>query len=162
MHSSSGFESEIKPSNPIGEVICNKTTLHYALHSSHYFQTGDVMTLFSPTSIQDHPDRFTVQKNEKEHIVLNPEYLKYLNHSCTPNCFIDVDNYQLIALEVIEKGAELTFFYPSTEWEMAEPFECHCNTMHCLNKIQGAAHIALSDLKRYRVSSFIQEKIKTM
>jgi hypothetical protein len=34
--------------------------------------------------------------------------------------------------------------------------------MHCLNKIQGAAHIALSDLKRYRVSSFIQEKIKTM
>ena len=33
---------------------------------------------------------------------------------------------RLTALRPISEGDELTFFYPSTEWAMAEPFECGC------------------------------------
>jgi hypothetical protein len=31
----------------------------------------------------------------------------------------------------IEVGQELTFFYPSTEWDMAQGFECICGTATC-------------------------------
>lgn len=30
------------------------------------------------------------------------------------------------ALRDIQPGDELSFFYPSTEWEMAQGFECKC------------------------------------
>lgn len=28
--------------------------------------------------------------------------------------------------EGLKEGDELTFFYPSTEWSMAQPFDCLC------------------------------------
>lgn len=160
MHSINGYKSDLTSSDIIGEVIYNDTTHHHALHSNQNYKPGDVVTVFSAASLQDHADRYTVQKNEKEHIVLSPDYLKYMNHSCDPNCYIDIDHFQLIAIKPISKGDEFSFFYPSTEWDMAEPFHCHCNTNKCLKEIQGAAHINPSVLETYKLSTFILNKIK--
>lgn len=52
----------------------------------------------------------------------------YINHSCAPNVAMDVDRMVVRALEDIAIGEELSFFYPSTEWEMEQPFECWCNS----------------------------------
>lgn len=145
----------------IGEIKYDETQRHHSFHAAKNYDKGDLIISFSASSVQENPDRFTVQINKNKHMVLEPDYLKYLNHSCEPNCFIDVDNFQLIAIIPIKKGDELTFFYPSTEWDMSEPFECHCSTTACLQKIQGAAHITLNTLKRYQLSSFIQQKINT-
>ena len=41
-------------------------------------------------------------------------------------------------------GDELTFFYPSTEWEMDRPFRCRCGAGEgkCLGWIDGAKVLA--------------------
>lgn len=45
--------------------------------------------------------------------------------------------------------------YPSTEWNMAQPFDCSCKTPRCLKLINGAAHIAPSTLSTYFVNAHI-------
>jgi len=61
----------------------------------------------------------------------------------------------LVAIRPIAEGDELTFFYPSTEWAMAEPFECGCGAGECIGRISGAREIPLSVLGRYRLNPHI-------
>jgi hypothetical protein len=65
-----------------------------------------------------------------------------VNHSCTPNVAFDLSHprtsediensqypteWNLRTLSrPIAKGETLTFFYPSTEWDMGAPFTCAC------------------------------------
>jgi hypothetical protein len=160
MSSSEKLYSGELHSLPIGKIMYDNETRHHSLLAVQDYNKGDMIISFSASSTQETPDRFTVQLSKNKHIVLAPDYLKYLNHSCDPNCYINVDNLELIALHPIHKGDELTFFYPSTEWDMSEPFHCNCGTTPCLQKIQGAAYIPLDILNTYKLSSYIQQKIK--
>lgn len=108
------------------------------------------------------PDRYSVQINETEHIILSPTYLQYLNHSCTPNVFFDTTDMVLRALRDIKAGEELRFFYPSTEWKMTEAFECICGSPACLGQIQGAAYLTYDSLNKYRLSQYILNKFKNL
>lgn len=38
----------------------------------------------------------------------------------------DRSEWRAEALRDIKEGDVLEFFYPSTEWDMAQPFECSC------------------------------------
>jgi hypothetical protein len=152
---------ELISSHPAGDLYFEKGSGHYSLNAIKDYQPKDIIINFGASAIQKTPNRYTVQKNEHEHIVLHPKYLQYLNHSCDPNCFIDVDNLQIVAIKQIEKGASLNFFYPSTEWKMSEPFKCLCRSYNCLGEIKGAYCIPISILKNYRLSSFIENSIKT-
>ena len=38
----------------------------------------------------------------------------------------------------IAAGEELTYFYPSTEWEMDRPFRCLCGAPDCVGVVSGA------------------------
>lgn len=107
-----------------------------------------------------HANRFSVQVAANTHIDdLGP--FTYLNHSCAPNVFFDTAALTLTALEAIAEGDELSFFYPSTEWEMAEPFECHCGAAACVGEIQGAAKLHADVLARYRLNQHIRELLRT-
>ena len=81
----------------------------------------------------------TVQVSEREHIELSPAFLRFINHSCDPNVAFDVERWSLVALSPIAPRDELTFFYPSTEWTMASPFDCACQSPRCLKTIAGAS-----------------------
>lgn len=59
----------------------------------------------------------TVQISETKHIELNSD-LVFMNHSCEPSTLMDVDRMVVTAARDIAAGDELTFFYPSTEWDM--------------------------------------------
>lgn len=59
----------------------------------------------------------TVQISKTEHIELNSD-LVFMNHSCDPSTLMDVDKMVVSATRDIAEGDELTFFYPSTEWDM--------------------------------------------
>ncbi|KAJ9104432.1 hypothetical protein QFC21_001927 [Naganishia friedmannii] len=48
----------------------------------------------------------------------------------------------------VAKGEVLTFFYPSTEWDMGAPFDCNCGESNCLGTIRGAKHLSLAQLKQ--------------
>lgn len=61
-------------------------------------------------------------------------------------------------LRKIETGEAMIFFYPSTEWFMAQGFDCLCGSAKCLNKIQGAAHLSPEILKNYRLTEHIKKR----
>jgi SET domain len=100
-----------------------------------------------------------VQVGIDRHIMLQPEHLQYINHSCDPNVFFDTYTMQVIALRPIDEGNEMTFFYPSTEWDMAQPFTCYCGSHRCLGEIKGAAHINGEVISQYRLTRFIQQQL---
>jgi len=126
------------------------------LKSLAAFEPGDVLAQFGPRRHCDTASRMTVQISEHHHIELGPIYLELINHSCDPNVFFDSQRWELVALRSIAPGDELCFFYPSTEWHMASPFDCVCGSDRCLGRITGAANIAPSMLATHRLSAHIQ------
>jgi SET domain len=63
---------------------------------------------------------------------------RFMNHRCDPNCIIA--DRAVIARRAIQAGEELTFDYESNEYDMAEPFECGCNSAGCVGLIRGWKH----------------------
>jgi hypothetical protein len=97
---------------------------------------------------------------EDKHIMLSPEWLQYINHSCEPNVAFDTSAFVLCALADISPSAELTFFYPSTEWgPMSEPFSCRCGTPSCCGVISGAVSMPRSLLSRYWLTDYVAGKL---
>ena len=81
------------------------------------------------------------------------------NHSCDPNVFFDTTKMEVVCMKQIQPGEELRFFYPSTEWEMDQPFVCNCGSSNCLQLINGAAHLSDETLAQYRLSDFIKRQV---
>jgi hypothetical protein len=129
-----------------------------ALFSLQQFSAGDVITQFSAAEIRTTPNYLTVQTAEDQHIILHPTFIQYINHSCAPNSFFNTTTMQLVALTNIEPNTELTFFYPSTEWDMQQPFLCNCGCTNCLGEIRGAAHLSSVEVSRYQLTDFIMSK----
>ena len=48
-----------------------------------------VLSTFGAKKILNQPNYLTVQINQERHIMLDPEWLQYINHSCEPNVFFD-------------------------------------------------------------------------
>jgi hypothetical protein len=123
------------------------------------YQPGDIVIEFSARQIVSEPNYLTVQVGPDKHILLYPEHLQYINHSCDPNVFFDTYAMHIVAVKPIEEGDEMTFFYPSTEWDMAQPFSCFCGSRNCLGEIKGAAHINPEILGNYKLTRFIQQQL---
>lgn len=130
-----------------------------AFFARRMYEPGQVVTAFSAGAILSEPTYLTVQVDIDKHIMLQPEHLQYINHSCDPNVFFDTYTMQVVALKPISEGDEMTFFYPSTEWDMAQPFQCHCGCSNCLGEIKGAAHIKPEVLRSYTLTRFIQQQL---
>jgi hypothetical protein len=130
-----------------------------ALYALQSFQPGEVIAEFGAGTIAAEPTYLTVQVDVGKHITLQPEFLQYINHSCDPNVFFNTTTMELVALKEIKLEEEMTFFYPSTEWEMVQPFKCYCGSQACLAEIKGAAYLSKNVLKRYRLTDFIQQQL---
>lgn len=98
----------------------------------------------------------TVQVSKGKHIELNSA-LMYMNHSCDPSLEIDTDMMEVRVSKArdLKIGDELSFFYPSTEFEMDKPFGCLCGTERCLGTVAGAAKIEEETLKKWFVNEHI-------
>ncbi|MEP7252277.1 MAG: SET domain-containing protein-lysine N-methyltransferase [Ginsengibacter sp.] len=137
----------------------NTVTNEKSLHATVAHKMGDVFATFESLETLDAPNRFTVQVSDDTHIILMPEFLQYINHSCNPNVFFDTSTMELSCLVDIAAGDEFTFFYPSTEWAMAEPFKCFCGANTCLHKIQGASFLPQEIIPKYKFTDFIIQKL---
>ena len=62
-------------------------------------------------------------------------------------------------IELLEKERR-TIEQCLTEWDMQQPFNCHCGARNCLKAIKGAAHLSPAQLKKYRLSNFVLEQLK--
>ncbi|KAF1992023.1 hypothetical protein K402DRAFT_300554, partial [Aulographum hederae CBS 113979] len=103
----------------------------------------------------------SVQISPNQHIELNSA-LVYCNHSCDPSVVFDMDKMEVRVGEgrELKEGDALTFFYPSTEWDMAQPFECNCGAEKCLGTIAGAKDIDEEALQRYWLNKHIVEMLE--
>ena len=150
---------EIISTHSFADVFCNSFTKQKSLHAGINFKKNEVIASFSAKEIAAAPNYLTLQIGTHQHIQLQPEFLQYTNHSCNPSVFFDTTKMEVIALKDIESGEELSFFYPSTEWEMAKPFDCSCKQKNCLQHIDGAKNLDKEILQSYRLTDFIKEKL---
>ncbi len=134
-------------------------TRNKSLHAILGFSPGQVLSSFGARDILIKSNYLSVQIDQDRHILLEPEFLQNINHSCDPNVYFDTVNMTVLALRKIEMGEELTFFYPSTEWSMDRGFECYCGSEKCLGMIQGAAELPIDSLINYRLSEHIKKKL---
>lgn len=141
------------------DVLYSQALGQKSLFATKAFAANEVLAQFLGRETLSAPTYLTVQVAENKHILLDPTFLQYINHSCEPNVFFDTTTMELIALTDIQSGEELKFFYPSTEWEMTQSFVCHCQTASCLHDIKGAAHLPVHILEKYRLTDFIRQQI---
>jgi hypothetical protein len=104
------------------------------------------------------PTRFSVQVDATVHLDL-PEghaseelmdlfYWRFTNHSCSPNAHLCGRVFR--ALRSIEPWQEITFNYNTTEYEMAEPFGCHCGTDRCAGQVRGFRFLSDDEREQLR------------
>ncbi|KAF4974017.1 hypothetical protein FZEAL_9037 [Fusarium zealandicum] len=96
-----------------------------------------------------------------KHMEFNSDIV-YINHSCDPNLVVDTARMEVRVADDrhIKAGDELTWFYPSAEWEMAQSFPCECGTRRCLTAIRGSKFIEPVLLKGYFLNRHIQEHLE--
>lgn len=143
----------------IAEVRTDILANNRSLFSRRDFAAGEIISEFGWRAMYSAPTYLTVQLSETEHVELFPEYLECINHGCEPNCFFDTAMLQLVALKPISEGEEMRFFYPSAEWDMDQPFTCNCGAKACVGTIQGAKYLTDAQLRKYRFTDFIQQKL---
>ena len=152
--------AEVISNHIFANVLLNNQTNQKALFAAVAFQPGDMITKFSADKIQKYATYLTVQTATNRHITLQPDFLQYINHSCSPNAFFNTTSMELVCLQPIQPGDEFTFFYPSTEWEMAQPFVCNCGTAACIQLINGASHLSVETLSKYKLTDFIRQQVR--
>lgn len=156
------YKHKVTKVSAFAEVWECSITGNKSLTATVCFAPGDIVSTFGAKEILTEPNYLTVQVNEQEHIMLAPEFLQYINHSCNPNVFFDITDRVVTCLRKIEVGEEMTFFYPSTEWSMVQEFDCYCKTQKCLGRIQGALHLHPATLQAYQLSDYIKQKIEKL
>ncbi len=137
----------------------NNITGEKSLHATVPFQEGQLIARFEASEVLASPNKYTVQVDDHTHIILEPSFLQYINHSCDPNLFFDTSAMEISSLRPIQAGDELTFFYPSTEYLMESPFNCMCGSNECLHSIAGAALLSPEIIHRYKFTDFIMQKL---
>jgi hypothetical protein len=83
-------------------------------------------------------------------------YWRYMNHACAPTTRI-LDR-EVIAARDIAALEGVTFDYNTTEYDMAEPFRCHCGSAHCVGTVRGAKH--LTPAQRARVAPLLPDYLR--
>jgi len=152
--------TEVISNHIFANVLLDNETNQKALFAAVSFNPGDVICSFQANITQSYATYLTVQTGVDRHITLKPEFLQYINHSCSPNVFFNTTTMELVCLQAMQPGDEFTFFYPSTEWEMAQPFVCNCGNAACLQLINGASHLSVETLSKYKLTDFIRQQVR--
>jgi hypothetical protein len=138
------------------ETLTIKTENKFrSLITKQEYSKGQVICDIPTEKLFDKANRYTVQISQDKHTEVGK--LSALNHSCDPNVILDTENLLMVARRDIEKGEELSFFYPSTEWEMDAPFICLCGAANCIHVVAGARFLPLSTLETQYLNRHIRE-----
>lgn len=156
MESLTSRDYHVISNHEIAEVRLQLFTKQKKLIALRPYQSGDVISDFTAGTISAEPTYLTVQVGINKHITLQPEFLQYINHSCDPNVFFNTTTMQLLALKTIREEEEITFFYPSTEWKMAQAFKCYCGCINCIGEIKGAFFLSSKNIRQYQLTDFIK------
>lgn len=146
--------------DPTDSLTVVKEAVAYgsALIANRAFAASEVIALFDDAPFAEQ-SYLTVQVGPGQHVQL--DVLSHLNHSCDPNTVIDTTARTVAAARDVQAGEILSFFYPSTEWEMDRPFICQCGSSDCIKIVAGARHLSVEALARVPVNLHILRAINT-
>ena len=119
--------------------------LRLQLVASQPISSGEVIVQSREEEVQDRRTWRTLQLDESRH--LRNEFLNFVDHSCAPNALLDVDGLALIAIQDIAAGEPVTFFYPGSEVELSQAFECQCGSSDCLTHINGGFYLTREQMR---------------
>ena len=112
------------------------------------------------------PTRYSVQLSHDSHLAPAPDATeaeivarygwRFMNHSCDPTTIIR--NREVVAVRDMQPGDAITFDYNTTEYDMAEPFTCQCDSPSCLGVVSGARH--LTPEQRARLGTRLAEYLR--
>lgn len=122
------------------------------------FQPGEVFARITGATSTNQRTFATVQTGKATDIELNTD-LVFCNHSCNPSVVFDMHRMEVRVVDdrPLLSGEDVTFFYPSTEWDMQQPFDCNCGATQCVGWIHGAKYLSDDVLARYWLNPHIEE-----
>jgi hypothetical protein len=122
---------------------------------------GAVLTKIEGSAPTPNRAYSSVQISENQDIELNSD-LVYCNHSCDPSVIFDMSKFEIrvVAEKPLKKGDDVTFFYPSSEWNMQQPFECSCGSGTCLRTVRGAKYLDEATLRKYWLNAHIERLLE--
>ena len=109
-----------------------KDILAKGLFADEFIPKNNIV-LYLEGNYLPHPTRTSIQIKDDKHI--ESWEGGHINHRCDPNTEIKRVRYLetgdlagfVVAKKDIYIGEEITFDYETTEFELAEPFECSCH-----------------------------------
>ena len=157
-HAMSKFREKKGPLNSMNtpsNLVIRSQNKFRSLTTRRAYKQGEIITVIPSESVQNKPTQFTVQVDRDRHVEVRE--LSSMNHSCNPSVILDTSRMLAFAARDIAAGEELTFFYPSTEWEMSAPFICLCGAPNCIHVVAGARFLPLSTLEHHYLNRHIRE-----
>ena len=145
------------------QVNRSEVTFGSSATSKVFLQPGALFTRMTSATYVPNRTYTSVQAGRDAIIELNSD-LAFVNHSCDPSVEFDMTRFEVRVVKhrPLCEGDELSFFYPSTEWRMVQPFDCQCAAPEevCLKRIEGAAKLDVAVLKRYWLNKHIEELLE--
>lgn len=109
-----------------------------------------------------HTNAEALQMDEDKFLESTAKFDDFLNHSCNPNCYIDWQTLNLVALKNIQKDEELSFDYNISEYDLLDggnfSFKCKCSSKNCIGEIKGFKY--LSPEQKNKIQKFISPFLK--
>lgn len=91
----------------------------------------------------------------------DPYFVGLLSHSCAPNCVLDMQRLEILALVAIEPGELLTIDYAVTEDTLYRQFPCNCGSSHCRRWITGRREAINATGKAY-LAGLASRKVRSL
>ncbi|KAK1144633.1 hypothetical protein N8T08_004936 [Aspergillus melleus] len=153
-----------QPSHPDRlQVVKGDQPYKSAAYSLISLPAGAFFAKINTATFVDHTTYTSVANGKDLRIELNSD-LVYCNHSCNPSLVFDMTRFEVRVSEdrPLAVGDELSFFYPSTEWEMVQPFRCECSAGpdKCLGFIAGSSKVEPSTLARFWLNDHIRQLLE--
>lgn len=124
-----------------GLRVCHATAEHgLGVRTLVARRAGETIHHFTGTIGQD-LRQHTLQVGPGRHIS-DTRFIGFLSHSCDPNCRLDMDRFELVALRDVQPDGLLTIDYAATEDVLYRQFACHCAAAACRRWITGRIETA--------------------
>lgn len=137
-----GLKPEIKKNKDFTIIKAEKGA-GFGLKTKVPFKKGDFVIEYigikrENKDIEYHTGKYLFEVNDKYTIDGSPRWnlARYINHSCKPNCEVEIDKNGKILIEAIKnikEGEEITYDYGKEYFnEFIKPIGCKCEK--CINK----------------------------
>lgn len=126
-----------------GELaICFDEEVGVAVVALVNFAEGDMLDRFAG-KIGPELTQHSLQVSPGRHIS-GTRFVGYISHGCDPNCRLDMQRRELVAMRDIAADELLRIDYAATEDRLFTDFSCSCEADNCRGWIVGRRELAQS------------------